>query len=94
MLRTNRSNDKEKVPKKTNYPLLLQSRHPPTWLIILDEYAKARNAGPCSTLMRTWQRFFMVYETTNVKHYPAEVAKCAMRKATPIHQQLTDMPAS
>ena len=49
------------LPTDTKHTPILSSRHPLARLIVLDEHAKAGCAGPCYTLMRTRQRFWIVY---------------------------------
>ena len=76
----------------TKHPLILPGRHPLTRLIIVDEHAKDGHAGPCNTLMRTQQRFWIVCRISSVKSYITECVKCATRKATPVRQLMADLP--
>ena len=66
MLRVEGRLENADFPTDTKHPLILPSRHPLTRLIILDEYAKAGHAGPCYTLMRTRQRFWIVCGISSV----------------------------
>ena len=84
MLRVEGRLENANLPTDTKYPLILPSKHPLTRLIIFDEHAKAGQAGPCYTLMRTRQRFWIVYAISSVKRYLTKCVKCAMRKATPV----------
>ena len=93
MLRVEGRLENADLPTDTKHPLILLSRHQLTWLIVFDEHAKAEHAGPCYTLMRTRQRFWIVYGISNVRRYLTECVKCAMRKATRVRQLMTDLPA-
>ena len=77
----------------TKHPLIFPGTHPLTGLIILDEHAKAGHAGPCYMLMRTRQRFWIVYGISSFKRYLTECVKCAMQKATPVRQLMANLPA-
>ena len=66
MLRVEGRLENADLPTDTKHPLILLSRHPLTRLIIIDEHAKAGHAGPCYTLMRTRQRFWIVYGISSV----------------------------
>ena len=63
-----------------------------TRLIILHEHSIAGHAGLAYTLMRTRQRFWIIYGVSSVKRYIAECGKCAIRRATPIRQLMADLP--
>ena len=93
MLRVEGCLENADLPTDTKHPLMLPSRHPLTRLIILNEHAKAGHAGPCYTLMRTRQRFGIVYGILSVKRYVTECVKCALRKATPVRQLMANLPA-
>ena len=81
------------LPTDTKHPLILPSRHQLTRLIVFDEHTKAGHAGPCYTLMRTRQCFWIVYEISSVRRYLTECVKCAMQKATSVRQLMADLPA-
>ena len=80
------------LPLDIKHPLILPSKHPLTRLIILHEHSIAGHAGPAYTLMRTRQRFWIIYGVSSVKRYIAEYGKCAIRRATPIRQLMADLP--
>ena len=80
------------LPLDAKHPLILPSRHPLTRLIVLHEHSLAGHAGPAYTLMRTRQRFWVIYGISSAKRYIAECGKCAIRKATPIRQLMSDLP--
>ena len=82
MLRVEGRLENADLSTDTKHPLILPSRHSLTRLIILNEHAKAGHAGPFYTLMRTRQRFWIVYRISSVKRYLTECVKGAMRKAT------------
>ena len=82
MLRVEGRLENADLPTDTKHPLILSSRHPLARLIILDEHAKSGHASPCYTLMRTRQRFWIVYGVSSGKRYLTECVKCAMRKTT------------
>ena len=81
------------LPLDAKHPLTLPSRHPLTRLIVLHEHALAGHAGPAYTLMRTRQRFWVIYGISRVQRYIAECGKCATREVFPIRQLMSDLPA-
>ena len=93
MLRVEGRHKNTDLPTNTKHPLILPSRHQLTRLIVFDEHAKAGHAGPCYTLMRTRQRFWIVYEISSDRRYLRECVKCAMRKAKSFRQLMADLPA-
>ena len=60
---------------------------------MLNEHADAGHAGPSYTLELTRQRFWIVHGISSVKRYLAECAKCAIDKAKPIRQLMSDLPS-
>ena len=67
-------------------------RHPLTTLVVLLAHAKAGRAGPAYTLMETPQQFWIIHGISSVKHYVADCASCALRKAKSVRQLMADLP--
>ena len=80
------------LPTDTKHPIILPGRHPLTRLIVLDEHSKCGHAGSSSTLMKTRQRFWIIYGIGNVNHYLADCGKCLILKAKPVRQLMGDLP--
>ena len=93
MLRVEGCLENANLTTDIKHSTILPSKHPLTRLIILNEHAKAGHAGPFYLLMRTRQRFWIVYGISSVKRYLTECVKCAMRKATLVRQLMADLPA-
>ena len=72
MLRVEGGLENADLPADTKHPLILPIRFQLTRLIIFDEHAKVGHAGPCYTLMRTYQRFWIAYGISSVKPYLME----------------------
>ena len=65
MLRVEGRLENANLTTDTKHFIILPSKHPLTRLIILNEHAKAGHAGPFYSLMRTRQRFWIVYALPN-----------------------------
>ena len=79
------------LPIDTRQPFIIPSRHALTRLIILHEHVQAGHAGPAYTLMQTRQQFWIIFGNGSVRHYLSDCAKCALRKARPVRQLLSDL---
>ena len=44
-------------------------------------------------LTKTFENFWIIHGNSSVKHYIADCGKCAILKAKPIRQLMTDLPA-
>ena len=93
MLRVDGRLENAELPVETKHPLILPSKHPLTRLIVLHEHEKAKHGGPSYTLMKTRQRYWIIYGISSVKGILSECSKCLRRKATPIRQLMADLPA-
>ena len=60
--------------------------------MVLSVRAKTRHAGPAYTLMETRQKVSDVHCISSVKHFLADCASCALRKAKPVRQLMADLP--
>ena len=60
--------------------------------MVLSAHAKAGHAGPAYTLMETCQQFWIIHGISSVKHYLADCASCALRKAKPVRKLMADLP--
>ena len=81
------------LPIDTRQPFIIPSRHALSRLIILHEHVQAGHAGLAYTLMQTRQQFWIIFGNGSVKHYLSDCAKCALRKAKPVRQLLSDLPS-
>ena len=81
------------LPIDTRHPRILPGRHALTRLIVLCEHSDSGHAGPSYTLMKTRQRFWIIHGISGVKHYIADCGKCALYKAKPITNLMSDLPA-
>ena len=93
MLRVDGRLENAELPVETKHPLILPSKHPLTRLVVLHEHKKAKHAGPSYTLMKTRQRYWIIYGISSVIGILSECSKCLRRKATPIRQLMADLPA-
>ena len=73
--------------------MILPGRHALTRLIVLNEHANAGHAGPSYTLMLTRQRFWIIHGISSVKRYLTDCGKCALNKAKPVRQLMSDLPS-
>ena len=76
----------------TKHPIILLGRHSFTRLIVLSEHCKSGHAGPAYTLMKTRQYFWIIHGIGNVKSYLNNCGKCALLKAKPVPQLMSDLP--
>ena len=90
MLRVDGRLESAEQPVETKHPLILPSKHPLTRLIVLHEHKKAKHAGPSYTLMKTRQRYWIIYGISSVKGILSECSKYLRRKATSIRQLMAD----
>ena len=81
------------LPVDTKHPIILPGRHALTRLIVLNEHADAGHAGPSYTLMLTRQRFWIIHGISSVKRYLTACGKCALDKAKPVRQLMSDLPS-
>ena len=93
LLRVEGHLENSELPIDSKYPIILPSRHTLTRLIVLSEHEKSGHAGPVYTLMKIRQRFWVTSGVSSVKHFLAECGKCALVKAKPIRQLMSDLPA-
>ena len=49
--------------------------------------------GPLYTLMQTRQQFWIIFGNGSVKHYIAGCGECALQRAKPVRQILSDLPS-
>ena len=81
------------LPVDTKHPIILPGRHALARLIVLNEHANAGHAGPSYTLMLTRQRFWIIHGISSVKRYLKDCGKCALNKAKPVRQLVSDLPS-
>ena len=81
------------LPVDTKHPMILPGRHPLTGLIVLNIHTLAGHCGPAYTLMKSRRRFWIIHGVSSVKHYIANCGKCALLKAKPIRQLMSDLPS-
>ena len=84
--------DNAALPVDTQHPIILPGRHALTRLIVLNEHVNAGHAGPY-TLMLTRQRFWIIHGISSVKRYLTDCGKCALNKAKPVRQLMSDFPS-
>ena len=85
--------DNAALPVDTKHPIILPGRHALTRLIVLNEHANASHVGPSYTLMLTRQRFWIIHGISSVKRYSTDCGKCALNKAKPVRQLMSDLPS-
>ena len=85
--------DNASLPVDTKHPIILPGRHALTRLVVLNEHADAGHAGPLYTLMLTRQRFWIIHGISSVKRYSTACGKCALDKAKPVRQLMSDLPS-
>ena len=93
MLRVEGRLENAKLPVDTRHPFIVPSRHALTRLIVLNEHILAGHAGPLYTLMQTRQQFWIIFGNGNVKYYIADCGECALQRAKPVRQILSDLPS-
>ena len=85
--------DNAALPVDTKHPIILPGKHALTRLVVLHEHANAGHAGPSYTLMLTRQEFWIIHGISNVKRYLIDCSKCAIAKAKPVRQLMSDLPS-
>ena len=80
------------LPVDTKHTIILPGRHPITRLIVLLEHCKSGHAGPAHTLIKTRQCFWIIHGIGNVKYFLNNCGKCALLKAKPVRQLMSDLP--
>ena len=93
MLRVDGRLENAELPVECKHPLILPGKHALTRLIVLNEHVLAGHAGPAYTLMQIRQRFWIIFGISNVKRILSECSVCARKRATPIRQLMSDLPA-
>ena len=91
MLRVEGRLENAELPVGTRHPFIIPSRHILTRLIVLNEHILAGHAGPLYTLMQTRQQFWIIFGNGSVKHYIADCGECALQRAKPVRQILSDL---
>ena len=81
------------LPVDTKHPFILSGRHPITRLVVLRYHNLTGHGGPSYTLMKTRERFRVIHEVASVKVYIADCGKCALLKAKPIRQLMSELPS-
>ena len=79
------------LPVDTEHPIILPGRYPLTRLIVLSEHCRSGHAGPVYTLIKTRQCFW-IHGIRNVKYFLNNCGKCALLKAEPVRQLMSDLP--
>ena len=74
------------------YPLLLPSKHPLTRLVILFHHCRDCHCGVQHTLMSTQQKFWIANGNAAVRRHVGDCGVCAIERATPIKQLMSDLP--
>ena len=92
MLRVEGRLENAALPVDAKHPIILPGRHALTRLIALHEHVNAGHAGPSYTLMLTRQKFWIIHGISSVKRYLVDCGKCALAKAKPIRQLMSDLP--
>ena len=82
-----------KLPVDTKHPFILPGRHPIARLIVLHYHNLTGHSGPSYTLMKTRERFWVIHGVSSVKFYIADCGKCALLKAKPIRQLMSELPS-
>ena len=85
--------DNVALPVDTKHPTIFPGKHALTRLTVQNELADAGRTGPSYTLMLTRQRFWISHGISRVKRYLAECGKCALDKAKPVRQLMSDLPS-
>ena len=93
MLRVEGRLENAELPVDTRHPFIIPSRHAFTRLIVLNEHILAGHAGPLYTLTQTRQQFWITFGNGSVKHYIADCGECALQRAKPVRQSLSDLPS-
>ena len=81
------------LPVDTKHSFILPGRHPITRLIVLHYHNLTEHGGPSCTLMKTCERFWVIHGVSSVKFYIADCGKCALLKAKPIRQLMSELPS-
>ena len=93
MLRFEGLLENAELPVDTRHPFIIPSRHALTRLIVLNEHILAGHAGPLYTLTQTRQQFWIIFGNRSVKYYIADCGACALQRAKPARQILSDLPS-
>ena len=81
------------LPVDTKHPFILPGRHPITRLVVLRYHNLTGHGGPSYTLMKTRERFWVIHGVASVKFCIADCGKCALLKAKPIRQLMSELPS-
>ena len=79
------------LPADTKHPFILPGRHPIIRLVVLHNLTG--HGGLWYTLMKTRERFWVIHGVSRVKFYIADCGKCALLKAKPIRQLMSELPS-
>ena len=80
------------IPWEAKHPYILPSKHPLTRLIVLSYHVKNAHSGVQHTLLSTRNRFWIANGNASVRRYLRECSRCAIEKAQPIRQLMSDLP--
>ena len=79
---------------EAKHPLILPSRHFLTRLVILYYHNRNWHSGIQHTLLSSRQKFWIINGRASVRRYLRECSVCAINKARPIRQLMSDLPPS
>ena len=79
---------------EAKHPLILSSRHFLTRLVILYYHYRNWHSGIQHTLLSSRQKFWITNGRASVRRYLRECSVCAINKARPIRQLMSDLPPS
>ena len=87
-----RLNNFPKLFEEFKHSIILPSRCALTRFIILDIYIKNWHVGTQHILLLTRKKFWIVHGNAAVKHYVKDCSLCAINKAKPMSQLMSDLP--
>ena len=76
----------------TKHPLILPSKHPLTRLVVLFYHYRDCHCGVQHTLLSTRQKFWIANGNSVVRRYLRDCGVCAIKRARPIRQLMSDLP--
>ena len=79
---------------EAKHPLILPSRHFLTRFVILYCHNRNWHSGIQHTLLSSRQKFWITNGCASVRRYLRECIVCAINKARPIRQLMSDLPPS
>ena len=87
-----RLNKSLEISWATKHPLILPSKHPLTRLVVLFYHYRDCHCGVQHTLLSTRQKIWIANGNSAVRRYLRDCGVCAIKRARPIRQLMSDLP--